>query len=262
MHLPAYGRTSSVRTRFPSRLWSSSPTSEEGNGLRHIRSTSRGCHWHRSFITHPAAGSTVYGIVPVIGTIQMPNFQRYEAQYGIGGNPQGWGWISGPHLAQVRDGLLTEWDTTHLAPGLYTLRVTAFGGDQGRLEARVQVFVGAPTAVPSPTSLPSPTSVLLPSLTPTESPLLQTPSPSAPTALPPTATPSLPTSTPLPPTATQPPPTATPSPPTSTPLPLSTPTPTFTLIPTIQPTEAPGIAPTLGISDTLSISATDSGCLP
>ena len=120
------------------------------------------------FITQPAPGSAVHGIVPVIGTVQLPNFDHYDVQYGIGGNPQGWGWISGPHLSQVQDGLLTEWDTTHMTPGLYTLRVTAFDRGQHRVEGRVQVYVAAPTETPTPVQSPTPaaTSTLTPSLTP------------------------------------------------------------------------------------------------
>jgi len=150
------------------------------------------------FVTQPAAGSTVHGVVPVIGTVRLPNFERYEAQYGVGNDPQGWGWISGPHLAQVQDGLLTEWDTTYLAPGLYTLRIIAFGREQGRAEARVQVYVAAPTAPPSPTPVQLPTPTATPTLPPTF-----TPTPSiAPTttfvpAIEPTVTPTVaPTATP------------------------------------------------------------------
>jgi hypothetical protein len=149
------------------------------------------------FITAPASGSTVTGIVGVVGTVQLPNFDRYEVQYGIGGNPQGWGWISGPHLAQVRDGLLTEWDTSHLAPGPYTLRVTAFDREQHRVEARVQVDVAAPTETPTPVVSPTPTA--MPTLPPTFTPLPSlTPIPS-PTSIPtvgPTWTPPGPTPTP------------------------------------------------------------------
>jgi len=121
------------------------------------------------FITAPASEDTVYGIVPVVGTVQLPDFDRYEVQYGIGGNPQGWGWVSGPHRAQVQDGLLTEWDTTHLSPGPYTLRINAFDRGGRRSEARVQVYVAAPTETPTPVQPPTPTAtvVLPPTLTPT-----------------------------------------------------------------------------------------------
>jgi penicillin-binding protein 1C len=119
-------------------------------------------------ITQPVAGEAVQGIVRVVGTVALPNFDHYEAQYGIGGNPQGWGWISGPHVAQVRDDLLTNWDTTHLAPGLYTLRIRAFDNQQHAVEARVQVHVAAPTATPTPVPSPTPrvTATPWPSFTP------------------------------------------------------------------------------------------------
>jgi penicillin-binding protein 1C len=176
------------------------------------------------FITEPASGSTVTGIVSVVGTVQLPNFDRYEAQYGIGRNPQGWGWISGPHLAQVRDGLLTEWDTSHLASGSYTLRITAFDREQHRVEARVQVHVAAPTETPTPVR--SPTPIATPTLPPTFTPMpVLTPTPTATPILPPTSTP-MPGLTPTP--------TATPIlPPTFAPVPGPTPTPTPIL--TLQP---------------------------
>jgi len=171
-------------------------------------------------IAQPASGSTVQGIVQVVGTVQLPDLDRYEAQYGIGGNPQGWGWISGPHLAQVRDGLLTEWDTSHLAPGPYTLRITAFDRQQHRVEARVQVFVAGPAETPTATPLSVPADTPVPSATPS-----------------PTETPA-PTETPM----------ATPMPtetPTGTPAPVLEPTFTPTLEPpTPVPTDTPEVSPT------------------
>jgi len=167
-------------------------------------------------ITSPAPGSTVHGVVPIIGTILVPNFDHYEVQYGVGSNPQGWGWISGPHLAPVREGQLTTWDTTHLAPGLYTLRVTAWDTQGHRFEGRVQCIVSEPTETPTLT----PTATSTPTLTPTPT---ETATPTI-TATP-TATPTpVPTFTPTPtppssPTPTEPPPTATPTPtPTGTPV--------------------------------------------
>jgi penicillin-binding protein 1C len=143
------------------------------------------------FITRPAPAEPVSGIVDVIGTVQMPHFDHYEAQYGVGHDPQGWGWISGPHLTPVRDGLLTRWDTTHLAPGPYTLRIRAFDAQQHAVEARVHVQVAAPTLTPTPLASPTPlpTVTPLPTSTPTDVP---TP---APTATQPSS--PLPTSTPV-----------------------------------------------------------------
>jgi penicillin-binding protein 1C len=183
------------------------------------------------FITEPAPGSTVHGIVRVVGTVQLPNFERYEAQYGIGGNPQGWGWISGPHRAQVRDGLLTEWDTTHLAPGPYTLRISAFDRGQHRVEARVQVDIAAPTETPTPVRSPTPAAT--PTLTPTFTPTPGlTPTPTAVPTVEPTSTPT------VQPDAT----------PTGTPEVGSSPTPTGTPTPEPSPTQegasGDGVPPT------------------
>lgn len=123
-------------------------------------------------ITDPAAGATVSGVVPIFGTVQLPNFDRYEVQYGVGDDPQGWGWISGPHLAQAQNDLLTHWDTDDLAPGVYTLRVRAFDTQQYAVEARVQIEVLAPTATPTATPSPTPeaTYTATPTPTPTVSP--------------------------------------------------------------------------------------------
>ncbi|MBN1954163.1 MAG: transglycosylase domain-containing protein [Anaerolineae bacterium] len=158
------------------------------------------------WITSPAPEEAVYGVVPVLGTVVLPNFHHYEVQYGVGGNPQGWGWISGPHLSPVQDGRITEWDTTHLAPGLYTLRVTAWDQAGHSTEGRVQCFVSPPTE--TPTLTPTPTATPTVSPTPTASPT------GTPTATPtpePTGTPvPLPTDTPVPPPTETPTPTPTP----------------------------------------------------
>jgi 1A family penicillin-binding protein len=188
------------------------------------------------FITEPTAGSTVHGVVSILGTVQLPNFHHYDAQYGLGGDPQGWGWISGPHLAQVRDGWLAEWDTTHLAPGLYTFRITAFDRDQHVVEGRVQVYVSPPTPTPAPTLFPTPTDTPVP--TPTEFPT-STPVPTPPPTDAPTFTP-VPTD---PPTAV---PTTKPTPaPTATPKPTEAPTTEPTVTPTdVPPTTEPSPTPT------------------
>jgi 1A family penicillin-binding protein len=180
-------------------------------------------------ITSPAAGATVDGVVPIVGTVVVPNFDRYEVQYGVGANPIGMGWISGPHLAQVREGQLTTWDATHLAPGLYTVRVTAWDKDGHSIAGEVEFYVASPTETPTPT--PRPTETPIPSPTPTLAPPTSPPPTSTPTTEPtiePSATPTTapsPTPTALPPT----------SPPPTSPPPSST--------PTIQPTAGSTVAP-------------------
>ncbi len=161
-------------------------------------------------IFQPTEGQAVEGIVPVMGRVLMPDFDHYEVEYGVGPDPIGWGWVSGPHLAMVEDGLLTEWDTGTVKNGLKTLRVVAFDRHGHTAEARVRVTVGNPT--PTPTVTPTVTPTSTPTATPTTTP---TPTPTG------TPTPTLtPTETPTPT-------------PTSTPTTTPTPTPTVTPTPTI-----------------------------
>jgi membrane carboxypeptidase/penicillin-binding protein PbpC len=167
-------------------------------------------------IFQPSEGQVVEGIVPVMGRVRMPGFDHYDVQYGVGPDPIAWGWVSGPHLAQVEDGLLTEWDSRGTGNGLRTLRVVAFDHQGHTAEGRVQVVVDNPTPTPTltPTVTPTPTETPTPTITPTPTPT-ETPMPTE------TPTPTLtPTETP---TLT----------PTSTPTPIPTPSPTVTPTPTI-----------------------------
>ena len=159
-------------------------------------------------IFQPAGGQAVEGIVPVIGRVRMPGFDHYEVQYGVGPDPIGWGWVSGPHLALVEDGLLTEWDTRGGKNGLRTLRVVAFDHQGHTAEARVHVVVDNPTPTPTitPTVTPTPTETPTPTITPTPT-STSTPTVASTPTLTPTLTPT-PTSTPTP----TPSPTVTPTP--------------------------------------------------
>jgi len=169
-------------------------------------------------ITSPAEGSSVSGIVPIIGSVELPNFEHYDLQYGRGQHPAGaWDWISGPHQAQVTNGQLGEWNTSSLEDGEYTLLVTAYGQGGGRTEYKVRVRVQNNAPIDTPTLEVVPTLILLPTETP------------FPTAVPlPTETP-LPTATPLPENTAIPLPTDTPKPEPTATLIL---TPTETLTPT------------------------------
>jgi penicillin-binding protein 1C len=124
-------------------------------------------------ITSPLPGEPVpQGRVSVRGQVLLPNFDRYEVTYGDGPDPQIWHWISGPHLAQVADGELTVWDTAHLSPGSYTLRVVAFTGDGAGVEARVVVNVVAPAPTPTATREPPRITPIAPMPPPTNTPTL------------------------------------------------------------------------------------------
>jgi 1A family penicillin-binding protein len=168
----------------------------------------------------PLSDETVRGVIPLIGRVRMPDFSHYNVEWGVGGDPIGWGWISGPHAAEVEDGQLSTWDSGAAANGLVTLRVVAYDHQGNSVEGRVQVVVDNPTPTPTPTSTATPTPTATPTATAT-----------------PTGTPT-PTSSPTPtdtitPTAS---PTATPTPtPSSTPTASPTPLPTSTATPTPSP---------------------------
>ncbi len=77
-------------------------------------------------ITAPAPGQAVVrGLIAVRGVVNPPGFQSYWVEFGEGDNPAEWRWVSGPHLTPVVNDQLTVWDAAALAPGRYTLRVTA-----------------------------------------------------------------------------------------------------------------------------------------
>lgn len=170
-----------------------------GLPLAPLEACSEGVSRPKISISRPMTGQRIRGVVSITGTVRLPNFDHYEAQYGVGADPQGWGWISGPHRAPVEDGLLTRWDTSHLDPGPYTLRIRAFDAQGHTVEVRVHLEVVAPPAPPTPT----------PSSTPRPTPTLEA------------------TATPTPTT----PPTS-----TATPIPGATETPTVTPSPTLTPT--------------------------
>jgi len=157
----------------------------------------------------PLPNETVQGLVPLVGRVQMPDFSHYNVEWGVGDNPIGWGWVSGPHQAEVEDGQLTVWDTQVAGNGLVTLRVVAYDYQGNSVEGRVQVVVNNPTPTPTPTATATPTPPDTPTPTPT------------------------PTGTPTPTTTPTPTNTVTPIPsPTLT----NTVTPTLSLTPTVEPT--------------------------
>ncbi|MDF1514693.1 MAG: transglycosylase domain-containing protein, partial [Anaerolineae bacterium] len=109
-------------------------------------------------ISAPSNREEVYESIHILGTVALANFDRYELTYGIGANPQGWGWISGPHRTMVRNGLLGTWDISpDVGAGLFTIRVVAYNTYGTRFSATSQITILAPTATPTPTPTETPT---------------------------------------------------------------------------------------------------------
>ncbi|MCC9075857.1 PBP1A family penicillin-binding protein [Litorilinea aerophila] len=178
------------------------------------------------FIRQPVEGEVVGGVVTVVGTANVPEFDHYELSYGVSHDPGAFSPPIGPAPEAARqpvlDGVLGQWDTRSLGNGPHTLRLVVYDRAGAMYETRVRVFVEQPTPTPPPTA--------------TWTPVPQdTPTPPLPTAIPT----EVPTETP---TAVPP---VTEAPPTDTPTveaPTATPAPTE--VPTEAPTESPGDGPT------------------
>jgi len=147
-------------------------------------------------IISPEVSSEVRGVVPIVGSASVPNFDYYKVEFGNGPDPSQWALIGSMHDTPVINGQLEIWDTTGHPDGVYSLRLRAVkkDGNYG------QFFVGqviiantrptqTPTPTPTATAMPgasTPTLVATPRATAT----LQIIAPTAALSMP-TATPTL-----------------------------------------------------------------------
>lgn len=118
-------------------------------------------------ITSPGVGERVRGRVPIIGSAQVPDFQFYKVEFGIGPNPSQWAVIGTLHEQPVINGQLEVWDTTVLPDDVYTLRLTGVKKDGNWEEFYVRNVIVAnkePTPTPTPEVSPTPMVTLLPTL--------------------------------------------------------------------------------------------------
>ncbi len=74
-------------------------------------------------IVQPIDGEQIQGRVDIRGTANIPNFQFYKIELGLGEQPSRWSVISDVRRTPVENGLLEVWDTTDLPAGSYTLRL-------------------------------------------------------------------------------------------------------------------------------------------
>ena len=81
------------------------------------------------------------GQITIQGTAVDQNLESYWLEYGSGLNPAVWQPIAGISTSLVRDAVLEEWDTSRLAGGEYTLRLTVT--DQAGLssESRLKLIL-------------------------------------------------------------------------------------------------------------------------
>jgi LysM repeat protein len=78
-------------------------------------------------IVRPLEGAHVSGVVQVIGTANIPDFQFYKVEYAAGHNPldSAFHSINDVFRTPASDTVLATWFVGNLAQGPYTLRLTA-----------------------------------------------------------------------------------------------------------------------------------------
>jgi hypothetical protein len=155
-------------------------------------------------ISSPRDRAAVRGLVPIEGSANHPQFQKYEVHFGPEPNPgDDWSPLAGsPFTVPVVQGRLGLWDTTIITDGVYSLRLrlVRLDGNYDEYFVRgVQVLNTAPTETATPEPSPTPSE-------PTETP---SPTPTVVIGVPTVSSPTpKPSGTPLPTV----PPTATPEP--------------------------------------------------
>ncbi len=78
-------------------------------------------------IVRPLEAETVGGVVQILGTASIPDFQFYKLEYAMSHTPLGTDFVSinEVHTTQVTDSVLGTWYTGNMPEGAYTLRLTA-----------------------------------------------------------------------------------------------------------------------------------------
>lgn len=107
-----------------------------------------GCIAGQIAISIPLNGAEVSGVVPIIGTANIPNFGFYRFEYKRPDETV-WSTIAAGNQPKQEDRLI-DWDTTRLAPGDYQLGMVMVD-NQGRASPAciIQVRVARPIETPA-----------------------------------------------------------------------------------------------------------------
>jgi len=126
----------------------------------------------QSGITSPAAGATVSGDVPIMGTAVIEPFQKYELAYKLEPSGNDAYIYFGGGTSPVVNGQLNIWSTSGLAPGTYSLRLRVVKTD-GNYDEKfaTNLIVNQQAATPTATATSSePTATPIPTTTFTPAP--------------------------------------------------------------------------------------------
>ncbi|MEZ4831730.1 MAG: SIMPL domain-containing protein [Caldilineaceae bacterium] len=124
-----------------------------------------------SGITSPTNGSVVNGLVPVLGTAVNGNFQKYQVYFKPSDAVDSDYQLFHEGTEQVTDGELAVWDTTLVAPDVYTLRLRVVQNDGNYTEHYAEEITVDPNYQPAPPPQTNPTPTPSSSLPPTPTPI-------------------------------------------------------------------------------------------
>jgi len=128
-------------------------------------------------ILSPQPGQAIRGSVPILVDTTTQGFISAELAFGYENDRTETWFLINQSSESTLDGAMTEWDTTTLTDGVYTLRlvVNLDNGDQfssfvSSLRVRNYSPIETDTPTPSPTSAPmaTPSPTITPSPTPTQ----------------------------------------------------------------------------------------------
>ncbi len=142
-------------------------------------------------IASPLPGQALQGIVPIVINTNMEGFQSAELTFAYLDDATDTWFLIYESEQPVLDGELTQWDTTTLTDGEYSLRLVLTLQDESQVSAvvpdlRVRNYTAVETDTPIPTETPALGDTPIPTNTPTS-----------------TRPPIPPTGTPLPPNPAQ-----------------------------------------------------------
>ncbi|HLY27104.1 MAG TPA: transglycosylase domain-containing protein [Aggregatilineales bacterium] len=115
-------------------------------------------------LTSPQPNTQVRGLIEIRGTVQVPDFNRYQIEVGTGFNATQFDIVSGPTTAQAPgdNQFLGGWDTTSKTNGPYTLRIFAVDNAGHHVQVPINVLVNNLL----PTATPQPGQIIVPTMTP------------------------------------------------------------------------------------------------
>ncbi len=100
-------------------------------------------------IYSPAVGGYLVSPVSISGSAASPAFASYRVEYGAGASPTVFNLVGSVHTSPVTFGVLETWNTSGLASGIYTLRLTitdTFGQTMPVTDSPLYVDNSPPTA--------------------------------------------------------------------------------------------------------------------